>query len=158
MFERFTEAARALMLEAQAQREARGDRRVGTEHLLLALLVDPGPAGDVLRETGMSADQILGQPPGHDDGSIGGDVQVDGDDELLLELGIDIEAIRRSLDETFGPGALDRVRAERSTSTESTTSTRGAGTGRFGGFDAHSKRVLEGSLREALRLHVPRWQ
>ena len=152
MFERFTDEARALVLEAQAQRRALGDRTVGTEHLLLALLADPGPAGDALRQTGIDADQILGQPAAEDDNATGGGARADSDDELLLELGIDIEVIRRSLDETLGPGALDRVRAERSAAGERAATAGRAGSGRHGGFDSHAKRVLEGSLRESLRL------
>jgi ATP-dependent Clp protease ATP-binding subunit ClpA len=35
-----------------------GDRRIGTEHILLALAVQPGPAVDVLAAAGVSADAV----------------------------------------------------------------------------------------------------
>ncbi len=42
MFERFdTDARRAVMLAATAEARRRGDRRIGTDHLLLGLLTDP---------------------------------------------------------------------------------------------------------------------
>jgi ATP-dependent Clp protease ATP-binding subunit ClpA len=54
---------------AAAAREARraGDRGVGTEHLLVALVAEPGPAAEVLRGFGLDADELrheLGRRPG----------------------------------------------------------------------------------------------
>ncbi|MGO1853899.1 MAG: Clp protease N-terminal domain-containing protein [Microbacteriaceae bacterium] len=40
MFERFTRAARAAVEDARYEAERRGDRRIGSDHLLLALLQD----------------------------------------------------------------------------------------------------------------------
>lgn len=154
MFERFTDATRALVLEAQAQRQALGDSKVRTEHLLLALLADPGPAGDVLRQAGMRADQIVGEPVHEDGVTTDGGEKTDDDDELLLELGIDVDAIRKSLDEILGSGALDRARAERAAGGGAAAADYGAGSGRNGSFDAESRQVLELSLREALRLET----
>jgi ATP-dependent Clp protease ATP-binding subunit ClpA len=47
MFERFAQAARAAVEDARYEARRRGDRRIGTEHLLLALLQDEGLAGIV---------------------------------------------------------------------------------------------------------------
>lgn len=41
MFERFTSDARAVVAAAVAEAEGRGDRHVGTEHLLLGVLASP---------------------------------------------------------------------------------------------------------------------
>lgn len=154
MFERFTDATRALVLEAQAQQQALGDSKVGTEHLLLALLADPGPAGDVLRQAGIQADQIVG-PPVHEDGvTTDGGEKTDDDDKLLLELGIDVDAIRKSLDETLGPGALDRARADRATDGESAAADQGAERWHQDGFGSEFEQVLARSLHEALRLET----
>ena len=40
MFERFARSARSAVEHARGEAERRGDRRIGTEHLLLALLQD----------------------------------------------------------------------------------------------------------------------
>jgi ATP-dependent Clp protease ATP-binding subunit ClpA len=40
MFERFAKSARAAVEDARYEAERRGDRRIGTEHLLIALLQD----------------------------------------------------------------------------------------------------------------------
>lgn len=150
MFERFTPEAKDLVIEAQAQRAGLADERVGTEHLLLALLVDRGPAGQAFRRLGLDADEvgdsIRGEPAGDRPAS-------DSDDELLGGLGIDVEAIRESLDEAFGPGALDRARGRRSRESVRTSWRRRAEDARRGsGWDSDAKYTLECALREALRL------
>ena len=49
MFERFDSSSRSAVAGALDEAAARGDRRVGTEHLLLGLLVAPvGPVADAL--------------------------------------------------------------------------------------------------------------
>lgn len=44
MFERFAAAARTTVTEGVHEAERRGDRRIGTQHLLLGLLHDPDSA------------------------------------------------------------------------------------------------------------------
>ncbi|MGW1765803.1 Clp protease N-terminal domain-containing protein [Streptomyces sp. NPDC002073] len=44
MFERFTAGARASVTAALEEARLRGDRRLGTEHLLLGVLHEPAPA------------------------------------------------------------------------------------------------------------------
>jgi len=148
MFERFTSAARQLVLVAQEQRAQLQHPWVGTEHLLLALVLDEGPGGDALRRHGLAADQVALTIS-----SLIGDGVRGEDDRLLGSLGIDMEAVRRSTERSFGPGALDRVRCSRlqpsrrrwlqRRSRTATSSSR---------FNPRCKRVLELSLREALRL------
>lgn len=45
MFERFAEGARNAVVGAVEEAQGRGDRRIGTDHLLLGLLHDPDVAG-----------------------------------------------------------------------------------------------------------------
>ncbi len=148
MFERFTQAAKELVIEAQAQRSAFDHKRVRTEHLLLALLADDGPCGDALRRHGLDADRIVNRLKETD---VSAELATSkSDDQLLKGLGIDVDAVRHSLDQTFGSGALDRARARRNPGrADGRGSARRASNSRF---DSRSKRVLELSLREALRL------
>ena len=61
--------------------------------------------------------------------------------KALASIGIDLDEVRRQVEESFGPGALDRTRAAR---------------GRFRSghipFDPTVKKALELSLREAIRI------
>lgn len=135
MFERFTENARTVVSDAQRLTRDRGEERIGPEHLLLALYRAPRTsiAAVALTRLGIEqadveADLGLPRPP------------LDG--EALATLGIDLDAVRRQAEETFGPGALDR-----------TTGARGRSVG--GGqvpFSPEAKKVLERSLREAIGL------
>jgi ATP-dependent Clp protease ATP-binding subunit ClpA len=81
---------------------------IGTEHVLLALAEDSGGApARVLEQRGLSAAGIraelvsmvgVGQRPAGD---------LDGD--ALATLGIDLDEIRRKVEQEFGPGALERA-------------------------------------------------
>jgi ATP-dependent Clp protease ATP-binding subunit ClpA len=89
---------------------------IGTEHVLLAIAEDGGPAAQLLAERGLSAADIhagvvrmigLGERPA-------GDL----DRDALATLGIDLDEIRAKVESEFGPGALER--AAMSTSGETT--------------------------------------
>jgi ATP-dependent Clp protease ATP-binding subunit ClpA len=94
---------------AAGAHEARrlGHNHVGTEHVLLVLIRDPaGGATSVLRQLGVSAEAVeealapcIGAPAGRID------------PRALAELGIDFDAVRDRLEQTFGPGALERTRS-----------------------------------------------
>ena len=94
---------------AAGAEEARrlGHGYVGTEHVLLALIHNPdGGATAVLRQLGVSADTIeerLARWLGTSKPKI--------DPEALAALGIDFETVRERLEQTFGPGALERTPA-----------------------------------------------
>lgn len=45
MFERFASSTREVVRDGAEEASRRGDRRIGTDHLLLGLLHDPGSAG-----------------------------------------------------------------------------------------------------------------
>jgi ATP-dependent Clp protease ATP-binding subunit ClpA len=135
MFERFTDRARQVVRGAVSASEQLGHRHVGTEHLLLGMLAgDGGVAYTVLTNAGVRADNVrveiqrfLGQ-----------------DAEALESIGIDLEAVKAKIEETFGPGALEDLDRPRK---------RGWFRRRVGGpFTPRAKKVLELSLREALAL------
>jgi ATP-dependent Clp protease ATP-binding subunit ClpA len=135
MFERFTDRARRAVVLAQEVARECGAQRIGTEHLLLALYRVP----DDLALTVLAAHSVTQA-----------DVEADldrlvgpSDAEALATLGIDLDEVRRQVEDAFGPGALDRTRAARGKE------------GWWGGhipFDRSSKKALELALREAIRL------
>lgn len=136
MFERFTAAARNAVTEAQSVARALGDRHIGTEHLLIALLDGDGPANAALRGRGLTVEKLrdhLARTRGR-----GGDPL---DPEALRAIGIDLDAVREATEDSFGEGALDAPpgRFQR---------------GRLGHipFTPDAKKALELSLRQALRL------
>jgi ATP-dependent Clp protease ATP-binding subunit ClpA len=95
-------------LAAGAEQARRlGHSYVGTEHVLLVLIRNPGGgATAVLRELGLSADAVeerLACWLGTSRPKI--------DPDALAALGIDFETVRERLEETFGPGALERTPA-----------------------------------------------
>ena len=138
MFERFTSKARRAVVIAQEEARERRADTVRTEHLLAGLLAVPENwALMVLTGFSISADDLRGDIDA---------LPTTGrpmDAEALATLGIDLDEVRRQIEEAFGPGALDRTRAAK-----------GRG-GWFGGhipFDRGAKKALELALREALRM------
>lgn len=117
MFERFTSSARGTVVRAQEEARLRGDGWIGTEHVVLALAEDDGIAGVILRAAGVSRDQLLREldesspreadpETKSDTGSdAGSDSGIDAD--ALRSIGIDLDDVRRSVEERFGAGALD---------------------------------------------------
>ncbi len=84
-----------------------GHNYVGTEHVLIVLIRDPDSAAtSVLRQLGVSAhavEETLSPCIG------GGAARIDPD--ALAALGIDFEAVRERLEQSFGPGALEETQA-----------------------------------------------
>jgi ATP-dependent Clp protease ATP-binding subunit ClpA len=86
-----------------------GHNYVGTEHALSALVGDPeGGATRLLAQLGVTADAVEAAlaywlpdatPPARID------------PHALAQLGIDFEAVRERLEQTFGAGALERTRS-----------------------------------------------
>jgi ATP-dependent Clp protease ATP-binding subunit ClpA len=139
MFERFTDRARQVVRNAVSASEQMGHRRVGTEHLLLGMLAgDGGVARTVLDSAGVRAEEVkvqiqrfLGQ-----------------DAEALEAIGIDLEAVKAKIEETFGPGAMEALD---SPPKRGWFRRRGVTSGHRP-FTPRAKKVLELSLREALAL------
>ncbi|MEV6371981.1 Clp protease N-terminal domain-containing protein [Micromonospora musae] len=144
MFERFTDRARDIVRGARDEARAEGQRPVGTEHLLLALLADEASlASRVLAEVGVTAGDLRARIRRHvETGGVG---LGDADAAALREIGIDLAAIVARVEQTFGPDALRETVPE---------PRRRWGRRRYSGgpFSPRSKKVLELSLREALRL------
>ena len=133
MFERFTTEAREVVVGAQHEARRLHSGRVGTEHLLLSLLGQRTPSTAVLTGHGLSRAAVTEAVVGYV-----GDGDLDG--EALTALGIDLDAVRRSVEASFGPGALDRPRSGPQEPTGHIP------------FTPRAKKVLELSLREAIAM------
>jgi ATP-dependent Clp protease ATP-binding subunit ClpA len=111
MFERFTEDARQAVVQAQEEARALRHGFIGTEHLLLGVaLQHAGVAPRVLGRFGLEASsirdeivRIVGRGGRFDD----------RDEDALRAIGIDLSSVRRAVEESFGPGALERPGAGR---------------------------------------------
>ncbi len=137
MFESFTEAARAAVVDAQEQARRLHHAEVLAEDLLLAVLAADGLSAQVLREHGVPPERLA-----DDLAALGA-----GDADALRELGIDLTAVRQRAEAAFGPGALDRPRPRRVGLLRRLT-----WTGGHLPFTAAAKRALEQSLRQAMAL------
>lgn len=140
MFERFSRAARTAVVAAQEQARELRSPEIRVEHLLLGLLEEGEPQlRALLEQTGLTlhgAQQSLSAATTDD--PLG-----PGDAEALRSIGIDLDAVRESLEAGFGADALDRaIPADGSRRRDR----------RFGHipFTREAKRALELSLREAL--------
>jgi ATP-dependent Clp protease ATP-binding subunit ClpA len=154
MFERFTHAAREAVVRAQSEARELGQSPIGTEHVLLAMLADEqGPIAAALRGDGVDAPFVraeivrrVGPRPAGDQAAADADAE---DAAALKAIGIDLDAVRRAIEETFGPGALRLPR-------EAPRKRRGWFGRLYGNghtpFSPRAKKVLELSLREAIRL------
>jgi Clp amino terminal domain, pathogenicity island component len=112
MADRFSGQVGRAMDLAREEAERFGHRYVGSEHLLLGLLRDgDNPAAGMLRARGMdlvAARAALGRLA--DRGVVPGPRPSDA--ELLGTLGIDLEAIRRDTEQSFGIQALRNATRE----------------------------------------------
>jgi len=111
MFERFTDRARTAVILARTEASERGDQ-IRPVYMLHALASGEGVAAQVLAGLGVDAGEIerrldrtapLRRPPEGE--------PPDGDAEALASIGIDLDEIRRRVEESFGPGALERAPA-----------------------------------------------
>jgi ATP-dependent Clp protease ATP-binding subunit ClpA len=133
MFERFTTEARQIVVGAQLEARQLHHQRIGTEHLLLSLLAQGTSSSAVFARHGLTRDAVAGTVAGY----VGGD---ELDAAALTAVGIDLDAVRSSVEASFGPGALDRP-----------TSQPREPSGHIP-FTPRAKKVLELSLREALAM------
>ncbi len=139
MFERFTDSARAAVVDAQAQARSLHHDEVLAEHLLLAVLAEQASiSAQVLREHGVEVARLTSEVA-----ALGA-----GDHDALRAIGIDLTAVRQRAEAAFGPGALDRPRPRRT----GFLRRRVAWSGGHVRFSAAAKRALEQSLRQALAL------
>ena len=140
MFERFTDKAKALVHGAQVEAQAAGSSHVRSEHLLVALLIGPASVAQAaLLRDGVDLLALLRTARALDDPATPSSSPPD-DAQALAALGIDLDQVRRQVEDAFGPGALERTRAAQ------------GGGRRSARWDRSAKKVLELSLREALRM------
>lgn len=109
MFERFTDDARQVVVQAQADARRLGHGFIGCEHLLMATASTATPASAVLRDRGVSPERIETEilrtiGPGQTADLLGG-----LDREALASIGIDLDEVRTRLEAAFGPDALARA-------------------------------------------------
>ena len=152
MFERFTDEARAVVVHAQAEARELRHHYVGTEHLLLGLLRAAGTGSAVLGQLGIGADDVRSDVTDFIDGSATEAEPVHDDATALRAIGIDLDEVRDRIEAAFGPGALDRP-VSRSHLWRRRRCDDGS-SGRVP-FTPRAKKVLELSLREAVRLRDP---
>ncbi len=132
MLERFTSAARQAVIDARYEAGRAGQDKIRSEHLLLGLLAEPGQAADAMSAAGLTLEGLRARVPR---GNHPGPANLDA--EALAALGIDLDAVRRATDATFGPGALDSVAVP--------------GRKRLSMAD-DGKQALAGALKHAVRL------
>jgi ATP-dependent Clp protease ATP-binding subunit ClpA len=129
MFERFTRDARAVVHAAVAEAQERGDRHVGTEHLLLGVLASPSA---VVRQVTQASGVDLPRARR---------TLHDADADALAAVGMDADALRPP------PSAPARTPEARWRRPRRRPSHRP--------FTGGAKQTLEASLREAVALRHP---
>jgi Clp amino terminal domain, pathogenicity island component len=147
MFERFTDKARRIVSLALAKAKEQGDDQIRPVHMLYGVSATDGMGARALTALGVdtaAVERELGRGSGASPGPLSArDEAADGDAEALAAIGIDLDEIKRKVEESFGPGALDRVPL---------TSKGPPWTGRLPLSD-QAKLSLALSLREARTLH-----
>ncbi|GAA3393176.1 Clp protease N-terminal domain-containing protein [Cryptosporangium minutisporangium] len=145
MFERFTKDAREVVVRAQAEGRELRHPVIGTEHLLLAMLADDtNSAYPVLHAAGLRYDQVRADVVR----TVGGANRIltDDDAEALKAIGIDLDAVLASVERSLGDESWTTPPPEPERKGLFRRPQRGT---RFG---PRARKVLELSLREAIRL------
>jgi ATP-dependent Clp protease ATP-binding subunit ClpA len=131
MFERFLPQTRHAVVLAQQEARDLRHQSIGAEHLLLGLLgQDEDPVAQALGEHGLRLAEVrerIVRYTAEPDSAL--------DAQALSAFGIDLDAVRRAAEASFGPGALDPKRPP-------------APSGHIP-FTKQAKKVLEGAVREA---------
>jgi Clp amino terminal domain, pathogenicity island component len=109
MFERFTDTARHVVVQAQHDARRLGHNYIGCEHLLLAAAAAAEPASAVLRDQGVTPERVEAEilrtvGRGQTADPLGG---LDG--QALAFIGIDLDVVRARIEAAFGPDALTRA-------------------------------------------------
>jgi ATP-dependent Clp protease ATP-binding subunit ClpA len=99
---RMTRNALAVAIGACDHALRLGHRYLGSEHFLLALAAADQPAGTVLREHGVTPERVEEEIARRAGAALFGDL----DRDALDAIGIDVNAVRASIEASFGPEAL----------------------------------------------------
>lgn len=134
MFERFSQGARRVVVDAQRLARSEQAAEVTATHLLRAVVAGDDAAADVFVQRGLDAGALAGERP------LG-----PRDAEALQSIGVDLGSIREAVESTFGSGSLESGAAR----TRGLFRRRNAG---HVGFSRGARTTLELSLRECLRL------
>jgi ATP-dependent Clp protease ATP-binding subunit ClpA len=141
MFERYSNEAKRVLVKAQDLAVELGSRYIGARHLLYGCAeVEEDTAGQPLRDLGITGATIRQLLPREEETAVG---SVDSD--ALRAIGIDYDAVRATVEQNFGPGAL-----------EAAPDRRAAAGPRKPPFTPEAKRSLELALRVAIELHAER--
>lgn len=157
MFELFTAGARAALLEAQAEARDLGHDRIGSEHVLIGLLRlpasdtpgNPAPNEEadvgrsVLADCGITLDRVRAEIQSVARAEAWDLTEADTD--ALRAIGIDVDEVRRRVEETFGSGALDTPATAGRWSSTAPRAMRPE-------FTSSAKHVFEVAVRESIRL------
>jgi hypothetical protein len=113
MFERFTQDARMIVVEAQKHARRLGHNYIGGEHLLLAAVSISNPASAILAAHGITPEYVEAEiirrvGPGAGAGA-GADLFGSLDRDALAAIGIDIDTVRARIEASFGPQAMARA-------------------------------------------------
>jgi ATP-dependent Clp protease ATP-binding subunit ClpA len=103
MFERLERGARQAFVDATEEASLAGQKKISSEHLLVGLFREPGPAADALAAAGLDLTTLRAWLPRRQEPESGLDAAA------LASLGIDLDAVRRAAEAAFGAGALDRA-------------------------------------------------
>ena len=110
MFERFTDRARKVVILAKTKATERGDDQIRPVHMLYGLVGTDGVAARALTALGVdraAVDRELARSAPEGRAPLG--EAASGDAEALAAIGIDLDEIKRRIEDSFGPGALERV-------------------------------------------------
>lgn len=112
MRDRFTQRARRVLDLAREEADALGQRYLGPEHVVLGVLCDGGStAAHVVRAHGLELEAARAQLRRlAERGVVAGPRPSDA--ELLGALGIDLDVVRRRIEQTFGSGAVQQATRE----------------------------------------------
>jgi ATP-dependent Clp protease ATP-binding subunit ClpA len=113
MFERFTDKARKVVSLALAKAKEQGDDQIRPVHMLYGVTATDGVAARALTALGVdtaAVERELARSTRASGGPLSArDDTADGDAEALAAIGIDLDEIKRRIEESFGPGALEGV-------------------------------------------------
>lgn len=138
MFERFSRSARVSVVLAQEEARELNSDEIRPEHLLVGVLQSAGrDLSGVLGGYGLTADAIRDRLVSADRPD---DESFEADAEALRAIGIDLGAIRDSVDRSFGPGTYESALRKSGRRRRR----------RHIPFTKPAKKALELALREAL--------